>query len=323
MNKIYIEVAFDNIYNFAVGIVKCHGSEPFALTFDTKYQIVSIESGELASGNILSSTNDKGRNILQFSCIGLVTQRKFRHTATDTDLDSYGMQYFPYISSIIQIKCKTITATIESISVTLPESYRVLWFRQNVSRNGISARIAHSQGEKNSLYVFNWPATKDSLTSDLLAKLPVRLGGREYLSIVSFPLWYYTISLIVVTLLSFQDKSNITFSGVGAIWVLMLRNFSKANAPQMNTVLKDMYVLLGIFLLVWALFWEFAGFYALILLLPIIFCVLFYTNASKEFNKEGILPEQIESYFFKRRYRNEQKNRANHRLHSDRNSRGV
>lgn len=311
MNRIYIEVALDNIYNHAITKVKCYGCEPFTLNIGQACHIVTIESGTLASGYEFSSIIDKGKNILQFSCIGLVTERKFRSGATDTDLNSYGMQYFPFISSEIQIRWSTSGSIIDALSITLPESIRVIWFRQSVERDGSYAQISHSQGEKESVYTFIWQNSDDLSGMNLSARIPVRLGGREYLTIVSFPLWYYCLSLIGVALLSFQDKPNITFAGVAAAWVLMLRHFTKANVPQMNTVLRDMYVLLGSFLLYWAIFWVFAGFSALFLLLPIGLGAWVYAFVSKEFRKEGILPERLESYLFKVRYKTEQKNRAN------------
>jgi hypothetical protein len=310
MNKVYIEVALDNIYSHAIAKVKCYGCEPFTLNIGQASQIITIESGTLGSGYELSSVIDKGKNILQFSCMGLVTQKKFRSGAEDTNLDSYGMQYFPFVSSEIQIDWSTSNSAIDAFSIALPDSFRVIWFRQCVERNGSCAQISHSQGQKESVYVFNWQNSDElSGTVNLSARIPVRLGGREYLSIVSFPLWYYCLSLIGVAILSFQDKQNITFAGVAAAWVLMLRHFTKANAPQMNTVLRDIYLLLGSFLLFWAIFWVLAGFAALFLLLPIVLGAWVYSVVSKEFNIEGILPERLESYLFKERYKAEQKNR--------------
>lgn len=318
MNKIHVNIKFDNIYSFAIGEVRCQGEQAYTIKFDQDIRIISLESGTLTSRNTLCASEDQGKYVLEFSCVGLVIQRAFRQMVEDTGLDSYGMQYYPFISSEIVCRASTQNAIVDTLTVNLPDAYRVVWFRQDARQNGKLATMNHSQGEEQSVYVFYWNDDEYEISgSDLNLRLPVRLGGREYLRILLFPAWYYLLSLVGVFLLALQDKPNVTFGGVAAAWVLMLRHFNRANAPQLNTVLRDIYVILGLFLLLWAIAWEAIGYFALVFVVPIVLVVRIFTKITQEFKREGVLPRKIETFLFAVRYKNEQRNKANNRLNVD------
>ena len=179
--------------------------------------------------------------------------------------------------------------------------------------------MTHSQGEKESVYVFTPKAEvanisentgKSEIVDEINGNIPVRLGGKEYLRIVTFPSMYFGMSLIAISLLALQDKPNLTFGAVAAAWVLMLRHFNAANSPQLNTVLRDIYFILGGALLLWAISWEkfevkalFCGCFVFIL-----YWGLRRINA--KFSREGVLPAVVENFLYKLRKKHENKNKC-------------
>lgn len=265
MSTVYIEMSFDGIYSFAVCKLKLHSSTAFSLVLPEFIKISQLAKGLPKNNLEVLAAEDKGVFLIELSAIGFINEVPIRCGDNSSDVESYGMQYFPFVSSAVNIDFKITGLNVGAISINFPDKYRVIWFRQNLEINCKKLELSHSQGEKDSVYVFT-PMKKqaesiiDQNGKDIVevvkGKIPVRMGGKEYLRIVTFPSLYFCISLIVVSILALQDKPNLTYGAVAAGWVLMLRHFNAANAPQLNTILKDIYFILGIVLLIWAICWE-------------------------------------------------------------------
>lgn len=322
---VFIDISFDNIYSFATGKIKCSSNTPFSIEFSHTATLVGLESGLVDNGAIRSAT-DKGMEIIRASILGLISERTIRCADQKGTVESYGMQYFPFISSAVNLNIKVKNNCVQAITLIFPDMYRVIWFRQNIKINDEIMSMTHSQGEKESAYVFlrkletleEPHLTNMDISEEISGEIPIRLGGKEYLRIVTFPLLYFGVSLLAVSLLAMQDRPNVTFSAVAAFWILMLRNFVAANAPQLNTVLRDMYFMLGGGLFIWATLWEMFELKALVATLPVILFYYLLKVVNRKFSQDGVLPAFIEKIIYRIRKRNEilnfNKTKANNRI---------
>lgn len=312
---VFIEIYFDNIYSFATGKMKCYSSAPFSIKFSNAATLVGLESGLIDNG-VIKSTTDKGMEIIKFSVLGLISEKSIQCADQKGTVESYGMQYFPFISSTVNLNFNIKDNCLQAITLTFPDIYRVIWFRQHIKINDNMMSMTHSQGEKESSYTFLRRFDEASPTHSagedieecIQGEIPIRLGGKEYLRIVTFPLLYFGVSLLAVSLLAMQDKPNVTFGAMAAFWVLMLRNFGAANAPQLNTVLRDIYFILGGGLLLWAAIWEVFELKALAATLPVFWLYYLLRVVNKKFSQEGVLPTFIEKFIYRIRRRNEVRN---------------
>jgi hypothetical protein len=312
---VFIEISFDNIYSFATGRIKCYSNKPFSIEFSRTATLVGLESGLIDNGVIKSAT-DKGMEIIKASIIGLISEKPILCADQNGTVESYGMQYFPFISSTVNLNFNVKNNCVQAITLTFPDTYRVIWFRQHIKINDNMMSMTHSQGEKESTYVFlrTFDKTSEPHSTDedidecVNGEIPIRLGGKEYLRIVTFPLLYFGVSLLAVSLLAMQDKPNVTFGAMAAFWGLMLRNFGVANAPQLNTVLRDMYFILGGGLLIWTTIWEVFELKALVAILPVAWLYYLLRVVNITFSQEGVLPAFIEKVIYRIRKRNEIRN---------------
>ena len=316
MALLFIEVIFDNIYSFATAKLRLHSNSPFTITIPSTLKVVGLEAGIVEADKCIRSSTDKGMEVIKFTVLGLVSEVPLSCADGLGSVEAYGMQYFPFLSATVKLDFCVQGCKVGAVSLSFPDMYRVIWFRQQLFINSQALNMTHSQGEKESIYVFtpsnNEPVDTASSVADIEEKIngtiPVRLGGKEYLRVATFPMLYFGVSLLAVALLAMQDKPNITFGAVAAFWVLMLRNFNAANAPQLNTVLRDMYFLLGGLLLVWAGAWELFEVKAVVGLLPVAFVYYVLRMINKKFSKEGVLPKFAECAIYRVRRMNEKKN---------------
>lgn len=319
MSKVFIEMSFDNIYAFATCKLKFQSNSPFSVAFSKNIQITQLFKGLVKESCYIESIDDKGLHLIEITTLGLINETPISCGDNSSTVESYGMQYFPFISSKVKLDFKVHCAKVGAISISFPDKYRVIWFRQKLDINDKTLTMSHSQGEKESVYVFLPQETENVTASNseqsvivenIIGEIPVRMGGKEFLRIVTFPSLYFCISLIVVAVLALQDKPNLTFGAIAAAWLLMLRHFNNANAPQLNTVLRDIYYLLGGLLLIWAICWEkfelksVAG-------IPIIFLLYWgLKTINGQFSREGVLPVLVEKFLYRLRRRNEKKNKS-------------
>lgn len=312
-------MSFDNIYSFATCKLKFQSNSLFSVFFPKTIQITQLFKGVVKESCHVESVDDKGLRLIEIIALGFINEIPIGCGDNISTVESYGMQYFPFLSSKVQLNFKVHHAEVGAISISFPDKYRVIWFRQKLDINDKTLTMSHSQGEKESVYVFipqeseNIAASKperSEIVENINGNIPVRMGGKEYLRIVTFPSLYFCISLIVVAILALQDKPNLTFGAVAAAWVLMLRHFNSANAPQLNTVLRDIYFLLGGLLLLWAICWEKFELKA-IAGIPIILLLYWgLKTINVQFSREGVLPVFVENFFYKLRRKNENKNKS-------------
>lgn len=318
MSVAFIEMSFDNIYSFATCKVRFYSNFPFSVSFPSDTKLVGIECGIIKDLTTIKSVADKNIDAVKITVLGLMAEVPIECADGTGTVESYGMQYFPFLSALIKLNFNVYGATVGAVSVILPDKYRVIWFRQQLTVNDQTLCMTHSQGEKESAYVFtrdvngvNTVSEDESEVIEIVnGTVPVRLGGKEYLRVVTFPSLYFGVSLIAVSLLALQNKPNLTFGAVAAFWILMLRHFNAANAPQLNTVLRDIYFLFGGILLTWAIFWEKFELKASIGIAVVLILYWGLRRINRRFAREGVLPTLVEKILYQLRRKNESKNKT-------------
>lgn len=329
MSIVFIEASFDNIYSFATCKLKLFSNSHFSIVLPSSTKIVGLEMGVVENPKSIHSLTDKGIDVIKLTVLGMMSEVQLLCADGKGTVESYGMQYFPFVSARIRLNLELHGAKVGAVTIALPDTYRVIWFKQylhvisfkqylNVNNRTLrrTLKMSHSHGEKESLYVFSYEGNESysshskhiEVMEKIDSTIPVRLGGKEYLRIVTFPSIYSGISLFAVFLLALQDKPNLTLSAVAASYVLMLRHFNSANAPQLNTILRDIYLLFGLLLFVWAVAGELFEYKALFGL-PILALVYFILRQiNKRFTQDGVLPMFIEKFIYQTRRKNERKN---------------
>lgn len=309
---VFVEMAFDNVYASAVGRLKCTASDTFALTLPGPARLVALEVGEV-EGGCLRPVLDKGVYTLKLSVCGLVREAPLGCAEAGGPVATYGMQYYPYLSSVVEVDLRVTGGQVACLALALPEACRVIWFRALEGAcvmNGVPARMQHSQGEKESAYLFLPPARRQAgaPACRVQASVPVVLGGKEYMRALILPACYFVVSLLLVPLLAQEDRFTVTFGAVLAFAVFVVRNLVTANVPQFNTVLRDIYLAFIAALFVWACAWAFgrtvAGGALLVLAaLPALGLLAALWRMGRQYKTAGALPGRLERFFYRLRQR--------------------
>lgn len=301
---VFIEVILDNVYSSAMGRLKCTSSEQFTLKLPEANRLVALEVGEV-EGECLKSMLDKGVYTLKLTICDLIHEVPIGCAEADSSVATYGMQYYPYLSSVVQLDIQVIGTHVACLTLVLPEAYRVIWFQAlegACMMDDIPARMQHSQGEKESAYIFLPTRQACASACRIQAKVPVVLGGKEYMRALILPVCYFVVSMLLVPLLALEGKLTVTFGAVLAFAVFVVRNLVTANVPQFNTVLRDIYLAFVAALFVWAFAWGFGarmGNTLLVLaILPALGILMALWWMGRKYKTAGVLPGWLVAPFY-------------------------
>lgn len=329
MSKITIELSFDNIYNSAICNFKCHSNTIFNLEFKEKYIITNLNLGKLINNNkiqAIQAQENENSFVIDLNLIGLIREKKLKCGENISSVEHYGMQFFPYLSSEINLNIESSITEINCISIKLPDTFRIIWFKWKMHLNNLynykKTRIEHSQSTINSTYIlipdnfYLYKNKKKNLNIKLL--VPVRYGGKELTKYIIFPIMYFVTSFIVIYILIEQNKIDEAKAALLAFFGLMIERFTNANPPQNNTILSNIYITLSLILTYWLLYFtkmqnviNTIYHYAIlcILIFTSLFSLLSLIYMNLVFSRSGFLPKYIEKFFYKRRVRNEYLNK--------------
>lgn len=307
----FLEIRADNIYQSALAQIRARSLSAFGLVLPDHVQLVGVESGLVSQSQTMTAVLVNGIHQIDIRVRGLIEEQKLICADDKSSIGTYGMQFFPYLSSLISIDIRVTQARLKTVSITLPDQYRVIWFKQELYCNQQKLQISHSHGEKESTYVYAIEPTPPAQEGDQLhGQLPVRVGGKELLRLVTLPTVYFFTSMLAVFSVFQNNKANLTFGVAIAALALMTKMYGSSNAPQFNTVLRDIYILFALTLGLWSFTLHFIPALAI---LPVILCLFLcwlIWFSGRCFNQTGKFPARVERLIHSLRASNEQKNRS-------------
>lgn len=263
-NNVNLEIKATSIYLHTISILTFKSDSAFRVKLS--YESISIEKGvEISrkSGRfvVIESQQDNHKQCVMVSVIGLIDERivikddKYKSILGN----HYGMRFYPFISSVLNglIYC---TIKIENVSIVLPDNYRFIFANTFLWQNGNLSELRQSYGDKESIYLFTWDKISplqtqgQSFCYKLDFNLPVRLNGKSLLRLVIFPVLYWIIALIGITILSISnDNKFLVIGSIATAWLFMLQRWDKSSLPQQNTLLTWLYLLYGAIIAIWGI----------------------------------------------------------------------
>ncbi len=335
-NNVNLEIKATSVYLHSISILTFKSNTAFDVKLS--YESLSIEKGvekkrEPGRFVVIESQQAGSNHCVIVSVIGLIEERTVIKDKKYSSIlgNHYGMRFYPFVSSIFNgfIYC---TSKIENVSIILPEHYRLLFANSTIRQNGKPSTLRQSYGDKESIYIFTWDKistlTKpgQSYCYKLEPDLRVRLSGKSLLRLVKFPVLYWIIALIGITIISISnDNKFLVIGSIATAWLFMLQRWDKSSLPQQNTLLTWLYLLYGALIAIWGILSSvksneldffvkavqkivldffspgqasfidmnnFLSVVPLLVLLIIIFMVLFFTfKLTKYFELKGELPK--------------------------------
>ncbi len=296
-SKIYLQIKADSIYAHSLVIIHLSSDMPFS--FQIKGEIISLVKGKI-DGLDIRSIKEENTYVAYAEVLGLLNERPIFPGIVGGPQNSYGMRYYPFVSSCLNLEVHTFTAQIESVVIDLPDAYRIIW--DEVEIEGVensSSLLKHAYGPERSKYLISLnPSNHHKQILKIL--IPMRLGGARLLKLAHFPIYYWILSLLATSLAALQDDILILVAAIGAVWTFFLQQWSNSDLPQRNTLLTHLYLLSGASILAWGVFWKLLNLYAFVLLIPIFIIALIITRALRHFEKHGKLPIRLNKYWKKR-----------------------
>lgn len=305
---ITILISANSIYENSLSTVKLIARKPFWVILCGT--VISILQGRVAGEYILAKEKD-GIYSVEAEIIGLFRERRIDESRiedehTDIASNTYGMRFYPFVSSEITGKIAVRRLPISSIIFDLPDAFRFIWkdsFIKNPS--GDKSFLSHSYGQDRSRYVFRW--SQKSIEGEyILDNLPVRLGGATLLKLTEFPTIYLVFYLIAISIIAFADWKLLAGTII-AVWLFMLQQFNSANVPQRSVFLRSLYTVEGVIIAVWGIVWEltilfskncpFLYFFTPLLASCLIFIIVSVFRSIKTFEYTGKFPKSLENYW--------------------------
>lgn len=306
-----VNLTFDiqNIYSHSLVIISASADKPFKIELDDTIKIVGVKNGTKL-GKFLKSEIDNNKHSVVIEIGGLVDENKLANVDLLSDrgtVKTYGMQYYPFISSYINKSLKFYDAVISSLKIELPNNYRAIWFKTNIQSIYGPFQIFNSVSSDKCTYYFipGYDLSLQKNADFVSISIYFRLGANEYARILTYPFFYWLIILLTLCILALDNKPNATFAALAAYLTIMIRNYRLADTPQQNTILRDIYIFFVSTAFVWAIIWEVFEYYAIITatIIPTIF--YFFYRLQANFLRRGILPPIFERLIYKLRVKNE------------------
>ena len=318
MSSFFVEISHSNIYNGSASSFKFTATSQISITVSRQIQIIGLEAGVLEpismdeqNSQRIISTTDKGMHHAKFLCQGVIAENRLTCAKDGGTVETYGMQYYPFVSSRICLDLEVSGAVCESVTLVFADAYRIPWFRKDASflYNGQELAGSCSQGEKEILYAFSPRLNANKHGREELSRItidtPIQIGGKELLRIATFPSYYFALTMFILAILASAERLNIVIGALTAFWIALLRTFNASSSPQFNTALRDIYTFLGLYALAWALIWEFTPSLRWVALVSGFCLVIIAGQVASRFKKEGRLPVYAERFLYWLRSRNE------------------
>ncbi|ERJ69750.1 hypothetical protein CBG53_00960 [Porphyromonas gingivalis] len=308
-SHVYLKISAESIYLHSISILSFYSIEKFEINLSTEMEIIQLIKGKQGKSNkILSQKGDCQNYVVEISVIGLFDERKVISGSYDDKLGNrYGMRFYPFISSFIKgtIYC---SRKIENISIILPDIFRLIFFKSKIKQNNKESILRHSYGNDSSTFIFTWKnEVNETDKYTLVFDIPVRYGGTSLLRMTQFPVFYWIIALLGISILSLTERTSIVVGAIATTWLFLLQRWNSSFVPQKNTILTKSYLIYGAVLGVWGIMWETCGLWAMFLLLPVFVIVYFTLKAISLFENTGELPKSFAESYAKKIIENDEK----------------
>lgn len=267
-STVTLEINSESIYMHSISVLSFFSMDKFKvrLSYEKSRIHRGIRDGECW---IKSVKNDNHIYCVEISVIGLFNEQLVNDCISEDVLGNhYGMRFYPFLSSYIkgEIECNR---RILNVSLKLPDTYRLLFFKSSIKQNGTPSTLRHSYGKEMSSYLFTWDHFDNSNqdidansvsipvgTFKLHPEVFVRLGGRSLFRLVKFPVYYWIIAFFSIFLLAFTENKYVVFGAFATTWLFMLERWDKSSLPQQNTLLTLQYLIYGFLIGIWGIAWA-------------------------------------------------------------------
>lgn len=263
-NNVNLEIRATSIYLHSISTLTFMSNSTFQVKLTN--ESISIEKGVEISRKpgrfvVIESQQDDHKYCVKVSVIGLINERQVIKNDKYKSIlgNHYGMRFYPFISSVLNglIHC---TIKIENVCIVLPDNYRLIFSKAFIRQNGTPSELRQSYGDKESIYLFTWDKNSPSQTQTqsffykLEPNLPLRLNGKSLFRLVEFPVFYWIIALIGITIVSISnDNKFLVIGSIATAWLFMLQRWDKSSLPQQNTLLTWLYSLYGALIAIWGI----------------------------------------------------------------------
>ena len=244
----------------------------------------------VGDGSAWRSELHDGAHVVRVEVLGWIRERPVAESGEGTS-EQYGMRYYPFVSSVVSGTVDLEVGAIDTVDLHLPDEIRVMWFQSSVQFDDRRVEPVHAYGATDSRWIYrDDKSAKTRVNLDLGA----RLGGAQLARIVDFPLYYWVLSLAgLVIAARAADNATVLVTAVGALWTVMLRQWSSSRLPQQNTLLTAAYAAAATGAAVWAVLWEVSLVAGLVAVVPFLAATIAALRARRQFARRGTLPAWI------------------------------
>jgi len=306
---ISLRIEADYIYRFNTASLEFTSSSFFRISIKSSITIIEVSKGQYDSKSEAYMAEEKeGKFTLKLLALGLFNEIPLQNSERLNEaINSYGMQSFPFISSSLVLEFTSLSLPIKTIILDIPDNFRIIWYRWKAqNHSGDDAIINHSYSPSKASYLFTW---KESSIGDYKIDVLLRLGGSSLWQIAHFPILYFYVGLVAISVASFHEQNSVLFAAIIAVWVFLMGHWAKINMPQQNTIATKMYVFFLISSFFWGMMWEIHWLLGALSIPLVLLIVNSFNNAVKFFNQEAILPQFWEQLFYKLNNRRDENNR--------------
>ncbi len=293
-----VKISSDSIYLDSIATILIIADSQFEAKI-SGYCIELTKGTHTDSDALISSVEFDNKHQIELKMLGWFNERLVSEKHPHVLMNAYGMRYYPFVSSVIKGNITLHREQIELVLLDLPDAYRLIWNQAKLLDVGsCEATVKHAFTEERSTYVFRW-IDCSAETQSIDMNVAVRFGGKSLLRTVNFPFIYWFLSLFIISIASMSGNTNVLLASVGGAWVFMLRQWNASNPPQENTLLTHAYLVLGLFIPIWALTWHEIGLWALGWAPLLIGFIRLMNISTRTFRTEGVLPKIVAEYWLK------------------------
>ncbi len=297
-NRLLVSLSADSIYRHSIVRLSIFGEMPFKAQLPGKLLMLIHGVYSDNSSQWIKSSSIEGKHNIQADLLNVITEKKVQNITSFGPEASYGMRYYPFVSSLIASKIVVDTGVISSIVIDLPDVYRLIWYKSKVAQaNGQFANLDHAYNPEHSKYLFSW--NEQYLSNAVNLDISIRHGSSHMLELVSFPIFYFVLALIGVAIASLPNKSGLVGAAIVAAWTFMLRKWGSSALPQRDTILTFSYIIAGAIISFWGLTWILVKYWALLGIVIVIPFVWISIYAGKTYSLEGCLPDSLAKFWSK------------------------
>jgi hypothetical protein len=282
--------SFDAMYGSTVVRLRMEAVERFRARVSG--QLLRVTAGNIETANLIQSEETSAqRQVAEVDVIGWLTERPIGDETAQGAANRYGISFFPFVSSFFRGEVDFGGQQLAlRLIIDVPDTMRILYAQAHASFDGRgSVEPRHTMAGDRAQFLFVAPADASELSADVA----LRFGGARLAELVTYPVSYYSLSLVGIAVAALAGTTAIVVTAVGALWTFMLREWSRAAVPRRSTLLSAAYVTAAVTAAVWGALWEVAGWWAAFATIPVLALVGGFIAARRQFDRSGELPSPI------------------------------